>query len=171
LKLPTLKLSAPIVAILVVQIITLAMLTMNLLSLPPYALGSIEQLPPAGFLYYGGELSWIGSGRTISHVITALMNVVIGILCIWYGMVRKLKMIKFITIAMGLQFIFGALTHISIAGVITTGGWWHVCAFAITMLTAIASVSTAVVFGVLQRHLRHLGEAHDDHIETTGTDK
>lgn len=157
------------VTILILQAITLITLLLNFATLSPYAVGSIVQLPPVDFLYFGTELSWIGAGRTIGHAITALANVLIGGMCIWYGVVRKMKLIKFLTIAMGIQFLVASVVHSAIAGAITLGGWWHLIAFAASTITAICSVLTVVLFLTIRKQLFHIGQAYDMHIDQPDT--
>lgn len=168
MKLPTLNFSTPVFVVLISQVIIVAIMALNLLSLSPYAMGTIEHLPPTTFLYFGEDVSWIGAGRTISHVITAIMNFIISAMCIWYSIGRKVKIIRFITATVGVQFALSSVVNLTLAGVLALGSWWHVATFASTILMTVSAVATAVVFMMLISHLKHLGDAHDKMIEQIG---
>lgn len=155
------NLFTPIFVVLFVQVIMLMMLLMNLAHLSTYEQGTIENLPPTNFLYLTSDTSWIGAGRSIAHIFTAATNAIIGALCIWYGLLRKINIIRYISVVMGLQFFTSAFVNISIMGVISFGGWWHFAALAGSVFMAVSSVATVVTFCMLRKHLRDLGQTHD----------
>lgn len=166
LHFPTLKPSAPVIALIIIQIIILLLLITNFISIPAYTLGSIESLPPTGFVYFSNQVPWITAGRIISHLIIAPIEVILSVICIIYGLTRKLKMIKYITITMGVFLLCTAILHIAIAGAFAIGSWWHLAALIAAMVSAIVAASTVVVFVMLVRNMIILGQAHDDYIDS-----
>lgn len=162
---PFINWSAPILFVILTQLITLAVLGMNLMSLGLSAETVIAQLPPVTFLYSAADVGWIGAGRSVGHMVSIVMNTAIGLMCIIYGVGRKLRIIKFITILMGIQFLISTLISISIIGVISVGGWWHVFSLVAAIAVAIAATATAVMFGLVRTHLRDLGVAYDAYVD------
>jgi len=156
--------STTIFVILVVQLITVGMLGMSLLTLGAGSVASISQTPPVSFLYANADLGWIGSGRTIANAITMFANIVIAFWCILYGVSRRLKIIKYITIALGIHFSISVVVNGALIGLISVGGWWHVAAFVSAALMAVTASATVVVITLLTPKLKHLGIAHDDFI-------
>lgn len=163
-QLPVIPWTATIFMIVVVQAIALVMLVTSFFSLGASSVASIAQLPPVTFIYSAADTGWIGAGRVIAHGVCAVANIAVGWLCFSYAMSRRLKMIRYITFAMAVQFWFSAACNIALAGLISAGGWWHAASFVLTTLMALAATTTAVIFTVLAAQLRQLGIAHDSYI-------
>lgn len=158
--------STTIFVILIVQLITVGMLGASLLTLGAGSVASISQIPPINFLYNNADLEWVGSGRVIAHVVTMLANVMIAFWCVWYGISRRLKIIKYITIALGVHLAISAVVNSTLIGLVTVGGWWHVAAFIASALMAVVAAATVVIITLLAHKLKHLGIAHDHYIGT-----
>lgn len=149
---PAFNWSTTIFVVLIVQLITIGMLTTSLLTEGVGAMGTISQLPPLNFIYNAADISWIGAGRAISHIITFIMNMITGALCIWYGTSRNHEISRILSITLGLGFFIDAATQITFAGVISYGGWWHIAGLLVTMLNAIAATGSAVVIALVASH-------------------
>lgn len=158
---PAFNWSTTIFVVLIVQLITVFMLVTNLLTSNSGAIGSIAQLPPINFLYSGGDLSWIGAGRAICHIIIALMDIVIGTFCVWYGAVRKLRVNQFLTIVLGVYFFSSAAMNISLAGGISSGGWWHIAGLISAIVASLAATASAVTFALVFSNIVHTGTQED----------
>ena len=160
-----LRMGTSIGLILMTQLIIVGMLAMNLLTLGSVSVSAISQTPPVGYLYSAGDISWVGSGRTVAHLVIAIAHAVIGVYCIKYGLLRKVKVIKFTTIALGIHFWFSTFVNLTLIGLITIGGWWHILSFLGVIMLASSGTAAAVIIAMLYGKLREIGEAHDALIE------
>jgi hypothetical protein len=157
--------STTLFVVLIVQILTIVMLASSLLSIGSADTTPISLLPPLNFIYTAGDAMWIGAGRTVAHLISGGMDIIVGICCIWYATGRRLKLIRYVMMMLGLHFFAAALGNFSIVGLIVYGGWWHTITFVTTVITAATATGSAVVFAMLQGNLRKLGVEHDKHID------
>lgn len=158
--------STPLFVVLIVQILTVIALSSSLLSSGTADSTPISLLPPLTFVYTAGDVGWIGAGRTFAHLLLSGMDIVVGACCIWYGLGRKLKIIRYVMMILGIYFVMSAVVNIATVGVIVYGGWWHVSAFAATVAATVAATASAVIFAMVQSNLRQLGVEHDRHIAT-----
>lgn len=161
----TLPLFTPLFVVLIVQAALLVTLAVNAFTLSPFEQGTLQHLPPFSFIYAAADAAWIAAGRSIAHLLTASTNIVIAVLCVWYGVNRTIKIVRYIVISVGMQFLASAAVNLSVAAVITYGSWWHVVAMVTTLLMAVSAVATAVTFGLVFKRLRALGLAHDAYVE------
>lgn len=100
----------------------------------------------------------------MGHTVVAIMNVITGGMCIWYGYYRKLKPIKLVTITMGIQFLMSAALNAGIAVLVASGGYWHLAGFVLVTGMVLSAAATSVVFVILQAQLTELGIALDRYI-------
>lgn len=163
----TIRWSTMVFVVLFAQLVTLVTLASGLLSIGAAATGTISYLPPFTFLYSDDATAWIGAGRAIGHIITAIMHGLIGVFCVWYAIGRRLKIIKWVMMMLGIHMFFVAVVDITITGTITYGGWWHVSSFIAILISTITSTAAAIVFIVVQKQLRLLGQAYDAHIDNS----
>lgn len=155
----------PFLLILMLQAVMLVTLGYSAFSLSPIEQGNIEHLPPLSFLYGAMDATWIAAGRAIAHAIAGAANVVIAVMCIWYAVGRKIRVIRYITLTIGTQFLVSAAVNICISGLITYGSWWHVAAIVTSMMMAMSAVATVVMFVLAFKHLQKLGLAHDAYVD------
>jgi hypothetical protein len=147
---PPFNWSTTVFVILVVQVIILGILVSSLLSVTPVSMGAIGQLPPINFIYSLSDTGWIISGRTAGHIITGIMNLIVGIAAIRHCAVLQSRALKFVFCSIGAQLIATAAVSASSIGIIMYGGWWHVAGFIAGIMSAIAATATAVIVLMVQ---------------------
>lgn len=134
--------------VLVIEAFVMTAMIGGFITLGQEAHQSISALPAEGTLYGTIDVAWVGWGRNVGHGISMVMNLLIGVLLIGYGIKREKIAIKFITSAIGVQLILSAMLNATMIGLINVGGWWHVAALVVAMLMGLSAVASALVFAL-----------------------
>lgn len=160
--------STTLFVVLILQVIAIGVLASGLITTGSQASATISLLPPLNFLYTAADVLWVGAGAAIALVICATFDLIVAVCCFWYASARKLKLIKYVVMMMGVHFFVVCLVNLAAVGLIVYGGWWHALLLIGLIVTAITATAMGVMFLIAQGSLRQLGQAHDLHIAKLG---
>jgi hypothetical protein len=111
-------------------------------------------------------VTWVGTGLASALGITGVLNIILSGLCIMYGLGRRVRIIRYVTIAMGVLLATASIMCGGLIGMILLGGWWHIVGLLSIMVTAVVGTGTSAIFWLVHKPLIHLGLVQDSFIDS-----
>lgn len=128
---------------------------------------NINSLAPVSEMYQHAGIIWLSNVREISHIILTILDLVVGLLLVNYGLGRKHEVSRFFSVAIGSQFIFSALLSGSLIGLVIWGGAWHFISAVVAMTMAGSALITLTILIMFWKSLVALGDKQDRNLQET----